>query len=200
MRSASAQKSATSALRMMLQLVVIETRSSIDAETPSEGVVRNVGPDDGCQKEMDMKKCVLCRSGFAHDENGRHIDDEGREIEPKLFDLSMMLDRPWRIPVTANDTELQLIFKMGEGDSGAMKVTGMLHKKGNEGMLALFALAEMNIRGSQLWVVYKDIYGENIDKMLTIALEDGERLSAVVNKLQHRHDSKFIAVPRGANK
>jgi hypothetical protein len=69
----------------------------------------------------------------------------------KKIDLSMSLQ--------------DIIVLMAEGNPGGLTTLIKLVKlKGDDAFLSLLALDDMNIRGSQIWVGYKDFAGEDINE------------------------------------
>ena len=65
------------------------------------------------------------------------------------------------------DTGMDILLKMSEGNPGAATVLAELLKKdGTDGFFAILGLDDMNIRGSQVWVGYKDHCGMDMDRFL----------------------------------
>ena len=70
-----------------------------------------------------------------------------------------------KIKLTDNLTTV--IFKMSAGNPGAMRVLmDMLTTE--HGLTRILDLDNMGIRGSQIWVCYKDRCGFNMDKFLEL--------------------------------
>ena len=57
------------------------------------------------------------------------------------------------------------IFKMSEGNPGALKVLMNMLQKEN-GLIYILTLDDMGIYGSKIWVGYKDHCGMDIDKYI----------------------------------
>jgi len=91
-----------------------------------------------------------------------------------------------------------LLEKMSEGNPGAISVLGRLMIVPT-GLMSILDLDDMNIRGSQIWVAYKDYCGEDID-ILTHSLtsRDGDMVKCV-NIETARHGGGVKAVPQGAS-
>lgn len=76
----------------------------------------------------------------------------------------------------------ELFVAMAEGNPGAMNV---IHQLGEQwGLLAtsvlIVILDRMNIRGSQIWVAYKDFAGGDLDRLaMAIAQKDPEMVAKV---------------------
>lgn len=84
----------------------------------------------------------------------------------------IMTDDPTARPkLDLNDTMIETIMKMTDGNPGAIVgLTSMLKADKTGGML-LLGLDDMNIRGSQIWEAYKYLYHE-----------DGEKFAKAVSK------------------
>lgn len=88
------------------------------------------------------------------------------------FGTEFMPDDPTARPkLDLNDTMIETIMKMTDGNPGAIVgLTSMLKADKTGGML-LLGLDDMNIRGSQIWEAYKYLYHE-----------DGEKFAKAVSK------------------
>jgi len=61
----------------------------------------------------------------------------------------------------------EIIYVMSEGNPGALTVMENIMKTSfipEQGLGIILSMAEMNIRGYQIWLVYKDYAGEDIVK------------------------------------
>ena len=94
------------------------------------------------------------------------------------FGTEFMLDDPTaRQKLDINDTIMETIMKMTDGNPGAIVgITSMLKADKTGGML-LLGLDDMNIRDSQIWEAYKYLYKE-----------DGEKFAEAVSK----RDQKMV--------
>lgn len=62
-----------------------------------------------------------------------------------------------RKPIELDDSVMDVLVKMAEGNPGAVTVmTQILEHEKDKGPLRLLSLDDMNIRGSQIWVGFKD--------------------------------------------
>lgn len=68
--------------------------------------------------------------------------------------------------VTLNDTLLDAVDKIAEGNAGAATVIGQLLTLEN-GFISLLHLDDAGIYGASLWVCYKDLCQEDIQKLNT---------------------------------
>lgn len=84
-----------------------------------------------------------------------------------------------RQKVRGTDSMQDLAIKMGEWNPGGLNVVMQLLKM-EDGWMRLLDLDDMNIRGSQIWVGYKDHCGEDINKFIeAIKNRDREMVSTV---------------------
>lgn len=67
-----------------------------------------------------------------------------------------------------NDTGKNMIIKMSKGNIGACTVLmKILQAKGEvDGIVTILHLDDMGIRGEQIWLWYKYVFGENIDPFI----------------------------------
>lgn len=79
--------------------------------------------------------------------------------------------------ISADDTMQQGIMKMVEGNPGAVNVCVDLLKFGQDvnpeagltsGMVYIMTLDLLQIYGSRIWMLYKDVCGESISKMVAV--------------------------------
>lgn len=68
--------------------------------------------------------------------------------------------------ITPNMTIQEVLMVMSEGNVGAVNVLVNMLKNDPFGFLNILALDSMDIRGEQIWRLYKDCSGENIDKFI----------------------------------
>lgn len=65
--------------------------------------------------------------------------------------------------VKGEDTPVETIVKMAEGNPGAATVMANMLMKGM--IIGIFALDELEIYGPSVWVAYKDCCGSDLDKL-----------------------------------
>jgi hypothetical protein len=76
--------------------------------------------------------------------------------------------------ITVDDTLLDIFLKMSEGNPGAMSVCQSLQSEGKnidrdsaiQGFGALMSLDMYEIYGADIWMLYKDVCGEDIEKTI----------------------------------
>ena len=62
----------------------------------------------------------------------------------------------------------ELLVKMADGNPGAIVMLLQLLEQGSRGDIAVYLLNAYGIKGSDLWVLYKDLCGENIEKVINL--------------------------------
>jgi hypothetical protein len=77
----------------------------------------------------------------------------------------MMSKLPKREKINMTGSTMDLLVQMSEGNPGGATVLGQIltNTEGSKGLLKVLSLDDMNIRGSQIWVGYKDHCKEDID-------------------------------------
>ncbi len=65
-----------------------------------------------------------------------------------------------------DDTLQETMFKMSEGNPGALAVLIRMLQKGEDGLIPILILDDMGIYGSKIWVGYKNDCGMDIDKYI----------------------------------
>ena len=93
------------------------------------------------------------------------------------------------------DSGLQLLMKMSEGNPGAATVLAQLFQT-DLGIMSVLSLDDMNIRGSQIWIGYKDYCKQDIDKFKQAIQARDPEMVAVINK---ESGSEEQAVTHGAS-
>ena len=86
-----------------------------------------------------------------------------------------------REKINPNDSFYEMVTKLSEGNPGAMTVITQMISKNPASIVQLLSLDDMNIRGSQIWVAYKDYCGESIDLFLDAVKKRDETMIEAVN-------------------
>lgn len=86
---------------------------------------------------------------------------------------------PWEVDETTNvkpkgnkiglnDNFMSSMVKMAEGNPGAVTVMMEMIKKLGEvdGYMTILMLDDQHIYGPQIWMNYKDVYGQDLDKFI----------------------------------
>jgi len=97
------------------------------------------------------------------------------------------------------DNIQEAIFEMSEGNPGAVNVLCMLIKDDPMGFMDILNLDDMNMRGSQIWVAYKDHCKSDIEKLRTCLRDRDVALVETVNASQGHAAGTPRAVTGGAS-
>lgn len=90
-----------------------------------------------------------------------------------------------REKLTLEDNGLSIIFKMAEGNPGAVKgLTALIEDDFMSGNMLMLGLDDMNIRGSQIWTAYKHYCNEDIEKFKEVIHKRDADMVAFVNEEQ----------------
>lgn len=77
-------------------------------------------------------------------------------------------------------TTMDVLLLMGEGNPGALSVLMKLMERGESSILKILTLDDMNIRGEQIWIAFKDHCKEDLDAFMeAIARRDLAMISTV---------------------
>lgn len=99
----------------------------------------------------------------------------------KIYDLSVM----------------DSLIELAEGNPGAASILARIAAQdGPSSVVDLLHLDDMNIRGVQIWVGYKDHCNSDLDKFLELVRKRDPGLIATINR---ESGSREIAVASGAS-
>ncbi len=88
-----------------------------------------------------------------------------------------------REPINLSDSTMELVHKMCEGNLGALNVlTQLLNRDDPAALMTILSLDDMNMRGSQIWVGFKDHCGRDIEKFAQCITERDADMVATVNE------------------
>lgn len=76
---------------------------------------------------------------------------------------------------------MDVCLLMSEGNPGALSVLAQLMKEEN-GLFIILDLDDMGIRGSQIWVAYKDGCDSSIEKLKAFCRDRTQSIVDIVNK------------------
>lgn len=99
--------------------------------------------------------------------------------------------------IELTDSVFDMLVKMAEGNPGAVSVLSqMLQKSGAiAGPMRILDLDDMNIRGPQIWIGYKDHCKEDITLFIRKVFERDSQLVAAINEISQDE----IAVTHGGS-
>lgn len=88
-----------------------------------------------------------------------------------------------RAKIDLTDTMQDLIIKMSEGNPGAVSVlVEMAKAKGVDVLWLILGLDDMNIRGSQIWVGFKDRCGGDLGVFEQAIKDRDPEMVAAINR------------------
>lgn len=88
-----------------------------------------------------------------------------------------------RKKIELSDSLMDVVTKMAEGNPGAANVIGMiLQNDQTKGLFTLLDLDDMNIRGPQIWVGFKDHCHQDLDKFVKAANDRDEAMIETINR------------------
>lgn len=88
-----------------------------------------------------------------------------------------------REKITLKDNMQSILFKMSEGNPRAIRVLmEIMEKIPEKAIIYYLHLDDMNIRGCQIGVGYKDYCHENINRFIKCIKERDKEMVAVINK------------------
>lgn len=89
-----------------------------------------------------------------------------------------------RKKIELTDSMRDITIKMAEGNPGGLTVMMDLveHLGVEKGMLRILSLDDMNIRGSQIWVGYKDHCGSDIEVFAQAILDRSQDMVDTINR------------------
>lgn len=86
-----------------------------------------------------------------------------------------------REKIELTDNVMDVVVKMSEGNPGGLSVlTEILKKEPTDGFFTILTLDDMNIRGTQIWIGYKDHCNSDLDVFIK-AVKDRDQ--AMVDKI-----------------
>lgn len=89
---------------------------------------------------------------------------------------------------------------MSEGNPGAISVlVQMFNKNPDDALIAILDLDDMNIRGTQIWIGYKDYCGEDIDTFMKTVFNRDQKMIDKINEQGLKGNHEDRAVSHGAS-
>lgn len=98
-----------------------------------------------------------------------------------------------REEINVADNLKGIMILLSEGNPGAINVLfGMLQENGDNCFISFLDLDDMNIRGSQIWVGFKDHCEENLDKFIECITKRDIDMVNVINLAFMKGDHKAV--------
>ncbi len=83
--------------------------------------------------------------------------------------------------ITLEDTIIESIVKMAEGNPGAITVMMSLVKEVDYGLISIMKLDDMNLRGWKIWVGFKDFCKSDINKFYDCIMDEDKEMQKYIN-------------------
>lgn len=111
-----------------------------------------------------------------------------------------MRSRKMRNKIEIGNDIQGMVVQMSEGNIGAVTVLmQLLEQDALKGVVHILNLDDMNIRGSQIWIGYKDHCGENIEKFKECLSDRDQEMVNVINLEGERGNHEEVAVCHGSS-
>lgn len=95
---------------------------------------------------------------------------------------------------------MDTLLAMAEGNPGAGTVLGeMMNGEDPAGLTLVLHLDDMNIRGTQIWIGYKNHCGSDLKVFLQAIKDRDPAMVATINEMAALQGTKEKAVTRGAS-
>jgi hypothetical protein len=105
-----------------------------------------------------------------------------------------------RKELTYTTSLIDLLATMAEGNPGALNVLAAIaQSQVEDAMLIPLHLDDMNIRGTQIWVGYKDYCKQDLKKFMEAARSRDEGMVEVINNVGRQGNHRHKAVTSGAS-
>lgn len=102
--------------------------------------------------------------------------------------------------IDMNDTTRDVLIKMSEGIPGAISVMMAILTEHPDGVFRLLELDDMNMRGSQIWIGFKDHCGQDLARFVECVKTRDPAMIETVNRNRGGSNAPDeIAVPYGGS-
>ncbi|MBU2249610.1 MAG: hypothetical protein KKD77_22880 [Gammaproteobacteria bacterium] len=106
-----------------------------------------------------------------------------------------------REEISLNDSVFDVVKTMSEGNPGAISVLMQIMKKDEQfGLIHILCLDDMNIRGTQIWIGYKDFSGSDIDVFIENIKTRNPEMISLINEHGRKGNHQWKAVDSGASR
>ena len=105
-----------------------------------------------------------------------------------------------RREINLGDTQLDVMVALAEGNPGALSVLGrMLKGEAGSSLLDAILLDDMNIRGTQIWIAFKDFAKEDFAAFVAAIRARSPEMVEAVNAEGRAGNHDWLAVTDGAS-
>ena len=95
-----------------------------------------------------------------------------------------------RQPLSESMERKEFMSKFCEGNVGCVSVVVAVAEQGHFQIQAIMNLVDMNIRGAQVWVAFKDVCQQDVGEFVDRVLKRDPELVRQVNEIMYRPDRK----------
>lgn len=96
-------------------------------------------------------------------------------------------------------TPLDAMMLMSEGNPGALTVMANILKQGGDSFTVFLDMDDMNIRGTQIWVGYKDHCGQDLEKFVKCCRDRDQAMVDTINREGRKGNHPHLAVRHGGS-
>ena len=101
--------------------------------------------------------------------------------------------------MSLNMSVLDIAVMMSEGNPGGLTVICKLLEHNPDGLMYLLHLDDMNIRGTQIWIAFKNYCNQDINYFIECIKARNKDMIAKVNEVNMEQGESWRAVPHGAS-
>lgn len=111
----------------------------------------------------------------------------------------MTQNREKRKELTTDSTVAEILATMSEGNPGAINVLVGIVKSSEDGIFSVLSLDDMNIRGTQIWVGFKDYCKQDLNAFVKALNDRDEKMVEAINRVGREGNHPHKAVKSGAS-
>jgi len=105
-----------------------------------------------------------------------------------------------RHEISMTENLLEVVAKMSEGNPGGLHVLMQMVKESpQEAFINILSLDDMNIRGSQIWIAYKNFCGNDLKKLIECIKNRDKKMIDKINEESKRSGIPWLVVEGGAS-
>ena len=105
-----------------------------------------------------------------------------------------------RKEISLMDNFQELVMKMSEGNPGGFNVMMQMAKESQQdAFMQVLSLDDMNIRGSQIWIAYKNFCNSDIKTLIECIKNRDKNMIDKINEESKKSGISWIAVEGGAS-
>jgi hypothetical protein len=98
-----------------------------------------------------------------------------------------------RKEISLNNSIMDIMVLMAEGNPGGLSVIASLVKDNPDGIVYLLHLDDMNIRGTQIWIGFKDYCGQSMTKFVECIVSRDQGMIDKINEVNQAQGEAWMA-------